>query len=277
MRVVWQLLTVLVISAAGQQGIAAVQGDPWLTLAIGLATAVVALLAYRWVVGLTERRPVTELAGGSAGSGLTRGVLLGAALFGAVIANLWFLEYYQVHGLGSVPGAVGLLGFTAAAVVSEELLFRGVLFRFVERWTGTWISLLVTAAVFGAMHLLNPNATAWGAVAVGIAGGGLLTAAYIAARNLWLPIGVHLGWNLAAGAVFSTEVSGNDTPLGLLDASMSGPAILTGGDFGPEGSPYALLFCLLATAAFLWLARRRANLVPRRRSERDTVATTLRR
>ena len=93
-----------------------------------------------------------------------------------------------------------------------------------------------------------------------------------------MPLGLHFGWNFAAGGVFSTEVSGNGTPQGLLDATLSGPAVLTGGDFGPEGSAYAVVFCVLATIVFLWLARRRGNLVPRRRADRirrraDTVAT----
>lgn len=62
----------------------------------------------------------------------------------------------------------------------------------------------------------------------------MLTAAYVATRRLWVPIGVHFGWNFAASGIFSTEVSGNDTPQGLLNSSMSGPELLTGGDFGPE-------------------------------------------
>lgn len=56
---------------------------------------------------------------------------------------------------------------------------------------------------------------------------------------------------------------------------MSGPKLLTGGDFGPEGSVYSVLFCVLATIAFMWLAHRRGHVVPRRQqAERtDTTAT----
>ncbi|MCO1654100.1 CPBP family intramembrane glutamic endopeptidase [Pseudonocardia humida] len=277
MRLVWQIAAVMVVALLGNQGVGLAQGDPWITLAVGVATAVLAVVVYRWVVRLTERRPVTELSGRGAAAGLGGGLLLGVALFGAVIANLAFLGFYAVHGLGSVTGAVGLFGFMAAAAVTEELLFRGVLFRIVEGWTGTWIALVLTSALFGASHLFNPNAGLWGAVAIAIEAGGMLTAAFIATRTLWLPIGLHFGWNLAAGALFSTEVSGNDTPQGLLDATMSGPAILTGGDFGPEGSPYSLLFCLLVTAVLLWVARRRGHLVPRRRADRVGDVATLRR
>lgn len=104
----------------------------------------------------------------------------------------------------------------------------------------------------------------------------MLAAAYAATRNLWVPIGLHFGWNFAAAGIFSTEVSGNDTPQGLLDTVTSGPTWVTGGAFGPEGSVYTVLFGVLITLGFLWLAHRRGNLVPRRsRAERTAAPTTL--
>lgn len=275
MRVVWQLLAVAAVAFTGSQAVAAVQGNPWLTLVLGAVTAVLAVLVYRWVVRRTEHRPVTELAGPGAGLALGRGTLIGVALFGAVIANIALLGDYEIRGWGSIGGAIGLVGFMAAAAVTEELLFRGVLFRIVEERTGTGIALVLTGLLFGLSHLFNPHASLWGALAIAIEAGGMLTAAYAATRKLWVPIGVHFGWNFAAAGLFGTEVSGNGTPQGLLDAATSGPSIVTGGDFGPEGSLYSVLFCVLATSAFLWLARRRGNLVPRRRAERTGDVTTL--
>ncbi|MDQ1036381.1 membrane protease YdiL (CAAX protease family) [Streptomyces sp. V3I8] len=263
MRLVWQLLAVVAVAFVGGQAVAAAEDMPWVQLVVGVPAAVLAVLVYRWVVGRTERRPVTELALADAPAALGRGTLIGAALFGAVVVNLLTAGYYEVDGIGSVPGAAGLVGFMAAAAVTEELLFRGVLFRITEERTGTWIALVLTGTLFGLVHLLNPDAGAWGAVAIAIEAGGMLTAAYVATRKLWLPIGLHFGWNYAAGGVFSTEVSGNDTPQGLLDSTTSGPTPLTGGDFGPEGSVYSVLFCVLATVVFMWLARRRGHVVPR--------------
>ncbi|MGW3109472.1 CPBP family intramembrane glutamic endopeptidase [Streptomyces sp. NPDC001100] len=275
MRLVWQFAAVAAVAFIGSQAVAAVQGNAVPTLLLGAVTAAVAVLVYGWVVRRTERRPATELAREGAAAATGRGALIGVALFGAVVANLAWLGHYEVHGLGSVSGAVGLIGFMAAAAVTEELLFRGVLFRIVEERLGTWIALTLTGVLFGLSHLSNPHASLWGAVAIAIEAGGMLAAAYAATRTLWVPIGLHFGWNFAESGIFSTEVSGNDTKQGLLDATLSGPKLITGGDFGPEGSVYAVLFGLLAMIAFLWLARRRNHLVPRRgRGARaDSTAT----
>ncbi|WP_063735312.1 CPBP family intramembrane glutamic endopeptidase [Streptomyces sp. RTd22] len=279
MRLVWQLAAVAAVAFLGGQGLAAVDGNPWLTLAIGVPTAVLAVLVYGWVVRRTERRPSTEMALEGAPAATGRGMLIGVALFGAVMVNLFTSGYYEVDGLGSVTGAVGLFGFMAAAAVTEEVMYRGVLFRIAEERIGTWIALVLTGALFGLSHLLNPNAGLWGAAAIAVEAGGMLTAAYVATRKLWVPIGLHFGWNFAASGIFSTEVSGNDTPQGLLDSATSGPKLLTGGDFGPEGSAYSVLFGVLTTIVFMWLAYRRGHVVPRRRraerAERAEAAATL--
>ena len=275
MRLVWQLVAVLAVSFLGNLALAAVGDNPWLALVVGLATAVLAVLVYAWVVRRTEHRVPVEVALKGAAPAIGWGTLLGVALFSLVIVNLAFLGSYTVHGLGTTTGAVALLGFMATVAVTEELMFRGVLFRIVEGWTGTWIALTLTSVLFGAVHLLNPNASLWGTLAIAIEAGTMLTAAYVATRKLWVPIGLHLGWNVAASAIFSTEVSGNDTPQGLLDATTSGPVLLTGGEFGPEGSVLSILFCVLVAAVFMRLAYRRGHVVPARRSARSGAAATL--
>ncbi|WP_433652875.1 CPBP family intramembrane glutamic endopeptidase [Micromonospora zamorensis] len=265
MRLLKQLVAVAAVAFVGGQALAAVEGNDLLTLLLGLSTAVVAVLVYGWVVRRTERRSVTELARSGAGARITRGAVIGFAMFAAVIVNIAFVGDYDINGLGSVTGAVALLGFMAAAAVTEELLFRGVLFRVIEERTGTWIALLLTGVVFGLMHLLNPDASLWGAVAIAVEAGFMLAACYAATRNLWVPIGLHFGWNFAAGGIFSVVVSGNGESDGLLDTSMSGPALVTGGDFGPEGSLYTVAAGVALTVVFMWLAHRRGHIVPRRR------------
>jgi uncharacterized protein len=274
MRLVKQFLAVAAVAFVGGQGVAAVQGNPWLTLVLGLVTAVLAVLVYAWVVRRTEHRAPAEVARSGAVARLLRGALIGAGMFAAVIANIAFLGGYHVQGLGSVTGALGVLGFMAAAAVTEELLFRGVLFRIIEERIGTWIALLLTGVVFGAMHLANPDATLWGATAIAIEAGFMLAACFAATRNLWVPIGLHFGWNFALGGISGAAVSGNGESKGLLDATFSGSTLVTGGDFGPEGSLYTVAAGVALTVVFLWLAHRRGHIVPRRRRTAEDPAAT---
>jgi len=265
MRLVKQIGTVGGVAVAGKLVLAAVGGSWLLTLVLGVATAVLALLAYVWVVRRTEHRDPVEVALRGARSAVGRGVGIGVVMFLAVIASITLAGGYHVDGWGSVGVTLGLVGVTALAAVTEELVFRGILFRVLERRTGTWLALAVTSAMFGALHLLNPDATLWGAVAIAVEAGGVLGAAYVATRSLWLPIGIHFGWNFAVAGIFGTVVSGSATPQGLLLGSTSGPVLLSGGAFGPEASLSAVVAGLVMTAVFLRLAHRRGRLVPMRR------------
>ena len=276
MRFVWQFLAVLAMYAIGGVAVNAVKENDWLTLVVGLTAAALAVLVYAWVVRRTEHRQALDVAREGAAAKAGWGTLIGAGMFGAVIVNLFSSGYYEVDGLGSVEGALGLVGFMAAAAAMEEVVYRGVLFRIVEEHVGTYVALVLTGVVFGLSHLLNEHATVWGALAISIEAGFMLAAAYAATRSLWLTIGVHFGWNFAAAGVFSTEVSGNGSNQGLLDAATDGPKLITGGEFGPEGSVYAVGFGALLTLVFLWLAHRRGHIVApgaRRAARANSTAT----
>ena len=91
----------------------------------------------------------------------------------------------------------------------EELLFRGILFRWLEEFGGSWLALLLTSALFGAAHLGNPNATAFSAFCIAVEAGVLLGAAYMLTRSLWLPMGLHAAWNFTQGEIFDVPVSGS--------------------------------------------------------------------
>ncbi|HWO68198.1 MAG TPA: CPBP family intramembrane glutamic endopeptidase, partial [Umezawaea sp.] len=132
--------------------------------------------------------------------------------------------------------------------------------------TGTVISLVVSSLLFGATHLVNVNATPWGAMAIALTGGTMLAAAYTATRSLWFPIGLHFAWNFTHAGVFGIAVSGSeDVPNGLLRTTLSGASVVTGGSFGPEASLMALLVCLVPTTVLLRRAARNGLIRPRPR------------
>ena len=156
--------------------------------------------------------------------------------------------------------------------IQEEVIFRALLFRRLERSFGTWIALAVSATLFGLIHLSNPNGSLVSALAIAAAGGLLITGIYILTRSLWWAIGVHLGWNYFEGPVFGTQVSGHNLS-GLLSSTLSGPAAWSGGSFGPEaGLPCIII--IAAFGAYLCYRASRQNLIfPRKQSPsipRDT-------
>ena len=239
-----------------------------------LLTAVV-LGAYGAYVRVGERRAVTELSGTHAVRELGIGLLFGALLLSLTIAILAALGVYQITGnngwqfmLATVPGSV-LSG------VLEEVLIRGVIFRILEQWSGSWIALGISAAIFGLLHLLNPGATLLNAAAISIEAGVLLAAAYMLTRRLWLCIGIHIAWNFTQGGIFGVAVSGGSST-GLLRAKTVGPDWLTGGSFGVEASVVALAVCAAAGMALLWFADKKGRIVPHARPARRSSVTMAR-
>ncbi len=149
---------------------------------------------------------------------------------------------------------------------------RGVVFRILEQWLGSWIALSISAALFGLLHLLNPGVSLLNAGAVMLEAGVLLAAAYMLTRRLWLCIGIHFAWNFTQGGVFSAAVSGGATT-GLLQAKLVGPVWLTGGAFGAEASVIAVLVCLTAGSVLLLAAHRRGRVIRAFNSATPAIAS----
>jgi membrane protease YdiL (CAAX protease family) len=141
------------------------------------------------------------------------------------------------------------------ASVHEELLFRGYLFQKLRAWNRRF-AIASSAIVFGALHTINGGITPVALVNLIIAGV-LLALAYELFERLWLPIGIHVAWNLLAGPILGYSVSGYNSGKTLLVTVGSGPSWLTGGSFGIEGSVWIGLVELAGVAALLWARKRR--------------------
>jgi membrane protease YdiL (CAAX protease family) len=205
------------------------------------------IAACKWI----ERRSPTELAVRQAPAELAAGMLLGLTLFSSVMAILWLAGVYHPAGWGSYRQLASGLLLAALAAIIEELLFRGLLFRLCSKLLGTWGALLFTSGLFGAAHAGNQEATVSSSLAIALEAGILLGAAYAATGRVWVPIGLHLGWNFTEGSVFGMTLSGNTMASGVIRGSLNGPGILTGGEFGPEASIVAVIVCLAAASYFL--------------------------
>jgi membrane protease YdiL (CAAX protease family) len=131
--------------------------------------------------------------------------------------------------------------------INEELLFRGYYLQTITSGLNLFWGLLISSIIFGVLHLGNPNST-W-ISAAGIFFAGLFLAyGFIRTRQLWLSIGLHLGWNFFEGVVFGFPVSGLSI-YPLINIKVSGPQVWTGGPFGPEAG--LIILPALALGAIL--------------------------
>lgn len=151
------------------------------------------------------------------------------------------------------------MAFTSA--IFEEILTRGIIFRIIEEKLGSYLALLISALIFGAMHLGNPNSSLTVAIGLAIQAGLLLGAAYIYSRNLWFPIAIHFAWNFTQSGIFGAIVSGITLDKSLITTKIQGAEWFTGGQFGPEGSIQATIFCSIATILLLILSHKQNKII----------------
>ena len=142
----------------------------------------------------------------------------------------------------------------------EELLVRGYYLQTLASGTNLFWGVLLSSVIFGLMHLGNPSATWFSAAGIFFAGL-FLALGYVRTGQLWLPIGLHLGWNFFEGIVFGFPVSGFAT-FPLIRISISGPVLWSGGAFGPEAGLILLPALLLGALLISLYARWRSHSMP---------------
>lgn len=227
-----------------------------------LASIPILIIAYELVIRRLGRYPRDDYRDPKALQHLALGLGAGLLIFSAAVAVAALLGVYRVTGEGDLTQLLpAIIGPTIFAAVSEELVFRGILFRWIEEFGGSWVALLLTSAFFGASHLMNPHASAIAAVGIAFEAGVMLGAAYMLTRSLWLPMGIHAAWNFAQGEIYDIPVSGSKVH-GMLVARLTGDPLLTGNGFGLEASLIAIVLATAFGISLLWLAVRRGQLVP---------------
>lgn len=252
----------------------------WSVAPIAVAGAALFVVAYRFAVRRFARRAPDELAVAPAVRETAFGALIGAVAFTAAVGLLVVAGAYSVGPDSSITVTGTAFGVGVLSGVCEEILFRGILFQRLSDLFGTYGALLGSSIFFGGSHLANPDATLWSAFAIAVEAGVMLGLAFVVTGRLWLPIGIHFAWNYTQGGIFGIAVSGNELGSGLLRSEPEpGRDALTGGAFGVEASPAAVLVCLVVSAALWTVARRRGLVVPplwRRAPEpQETVSSTL--
>ena len=224
-------------------------------------TILLALAVYKFGILRLGDRSRDDLPGNRFVVDTALGLLIGGALFGAIVGVAALLGVYRIVSCCSTTNLVSDL--LIAAIMPgfmEELFFRGILFRWIEEMLGSWMALAITSVLFGFAHAMNPNATLFSSTAIAIEAGILLGGAYMLTRNLWLPIGLHAAWNFTQGYLFGIPVSGIAEG-GLVTSRLAGPELVTGGGFGLEASVIAFVLATATGVLMVILAMRRGRIV----------------
>ena len=231
------------------------ESDSYLiNIPIFLITAVVLLLLYNLLIRYVEANDACKIAPRKDISSIGNGLFIGFSYFIIVTVTMSLCGYYHIKSI-QFDWEKQLFSFTLffLVAVSEEIFFRGILFRMINRRWNIWAALVISALIFGGLHIFNDNATLWSSIAIAIEAGSLLGAAYAYSKNIWLPIGIHWIWNYTQGNIVGFPVSGEDNVTSIITPEISGPQWLTGGSFGAEASVISAVIGLLIS---LWFIRK---------------------
>ena len=214
-----------------------------------LATSYVVFKQNKWTradIGLTiNKRTVREyLIGALLGLAMLIGSIapawiMGQATFGVANITTQLLGHWLVCGVGFIVQSF-----------FEEYLCRGFILKRLNQRYNIYVAVFWQAVIFMLLHSGNPG---MGLIPylnlflIGI----VFAQVVIITDNLWLASGLHWLWNFAQGCIFGIKVSGLEGMPTLLDCTMNGHHLLTGGDFGIEGAlsatiVYVIVIALLA-------------------------------
>ncbi len=248
---------------------------------VGIAFTGVVVFVGVWLGSLVlDRRPFHDY-GFDVDRGWLRDLAFGLALGAGLMTAIFLVElaagWIAVTGTLRAPAAESVAAGIAAAGVAylavgfyEELVMRGYLLQnvaeglaFFERVSADaalGVAALASSLVFGVAHALNPAASA--ASTLGIAAAGVfLATGYVLTGDLALPVGVHVTWNVFQGPVYGFPVSGTAPAASLVAVRQQGPAVVTGGAFGPEAGLLGVAASAIGIAAVAWWVRRERGAV----------------
>jgi hypothetical protein len=192
----------------------------------------IALLAISWLlIWLFEKRGLSVLGLWPTGRRVQYLLILllvsAAAAASAVLLQMYIAgETYTISPSLTAQSVLIEIWYQFRTVLTEELLFRGVLLYILIKITGPKKSIFIAAVLFGIIHWTN--AGVWGnptqmflVFAFTFLMGWLLAFAYARTFSLLIPFAIHFGWNLVQNYVFPGNTTGNH----IFAAAMPPPVV----------------------------------------------------
>jgi len=225
------------------------RGDMGAVIIVGLT-----VYCYRFYVKLLEKRQAHEVRRQGCGIETGIGFVVGAVL--VVLTMLVILlagSSYEIESANARVTLIHAVFVFGMLAFFEELMFRGILLRLFEELLGTWLSIVLVAVAFGAVHLVHAEATLLSSAAIALQDL-VLSGAFVLTRKVWLSWGIHWGWNFTQDGVLGMPNSSVDVLPSLFNPEISGPIWLTGGVFGIELSAVGVILNVVAGLVLIKLA-----------------------
>ena len=226
----------------------------------GIIASSFVIFAYIFFYRKYEKREIAEFSSKGILKNILLGILIGTTLQGLTILVIYFWGDFQIISVNPFSSIITPFAIAFSVAIFEETLLRGIVFRIIEEKLGSYISLAISAFIFGAAHLLNPDSSVISSICIGIVGF-VFGATYIYSRSLWLPIAIHFSWNFVQSSIFGAITSGNEQTSSLFNTNISGAELITGGAFGPEGTIQAILFWLLVSIIFMVIITKQNKII----------------
>ncbi|MCE5199925.1 MAG: CPBP family intramembrane glutamic endopeptidase [Armatimonadota bacterium] len=147
----------------------------------------------------------------------------------------------------------GLIDFMSAAIF-EEVIFRGYVFYILLESAGLMPAVVVSSAIFSLAHLLKHRNTPVFFTINAFIFGLILALCRYHTGTLWLPIGLHFGWNVVSGPIFGLPYSGRSYERGVVVSDVSGPLWLTGGSYSLDAGALGTIALAVAAVGLLTVA-----------------------
>jgi len=235
---------------------------------VGFLESAAAVIIYFSLYKFYEKREITELTPGPYGRYVKAGFYTGFLLQSLFILVIFIAGDYTIVRVNPFSDMIPafIMAFTAGFVA--EIIIIGIVFRLIEQQFGTGLSITIMIIIFIIAHSGVKDGNIVSVLSTSIVAGLLLPASFVYTRNLLFPIFLHFAWDFTEPGIYGAINPSISITKSLFESKISGPRLITGGPLGPQNSIQALIICLVLGFIFLWLAKRKNNIIPLRTSVR---------
>jgi len=213
---------------------------------------------YLYFVKIFEKRKADEISlDKKTMKDFSIGCIIGISLISVTFSLLYLLGYCSIKGINNSPDLFQSFLFAFFFAFLQDIVYFAIIFRIAERHLGTVIAIAIAGIIFGFTHLLFPDYSLWGAIAITIVGAILFSALYIRTRKIWMIFGFHFMYNFIQNG-FLLKIQDMES---LLKIRVTGSEIIAGSQNGLESSIIAIILSICIGMYFMKKAKNEGKFI----------------